>query len=152
MPRQDKDYGEKVTRLDGTHSFEAGRLAMASILVAEDDQAVRDFVSRALAYYGHNVTTVADGSAALAALAERRFDLMLTDIVMPGIDGVALAAQANKTDPDMPVLMMTGFASEGQRARGSAGGIERVISKPFSLKEICSAVDEALAARRTRVH
>ncbi|HVM84646.1 MAG TPA: response regulator [Candidatus Binatia bacterium] len=119
---------------------------MASILVAEDDQAVRDFVSRALAYYGHNVTTVPDGSAALAALSERRFDLMLTDIVMPGIDGVALAAQANKADPDMAVLMMTGFASEGQRANTAA--VERVISKPFSLKEICSAVEEALAARK----
>lgn len=128
---------------------------MASILVAEDDQAVRDFVSRALAYYGHSVTSVPDGSAALAALAERRFDLMLTDIVMPGLDGVALAAEATKQDPAMPVLMMTGFASEGQRAQaaaGSAGPVERVISKPFSLKEICAAVEDALAARRGKVH
>jgi two-component system cell cycle response regulator CpdR len=109
-------------------------------------------VSRALAYYGHQVTTVPDGSAALAALSERRFDLMLTDIVMPGIDGVALAAQANKADPEMAVLMMTGFASEGQRAQSAASPVERVIAKPFSLKDICTAVDQALAARRTRVH
>ena len=129
------------------------RAVMASILVAEDDQAVRDFVSRALAYYGHSVTTVPDGSAALAALAEQRFDLMLTDIVMPGMDGIALASQASKADPDMSVLMMTGFASEGQRAQGpESGPIERVIAKPFSLKEICAAVDEALARRRTRLH
>lgn len=152
MPRNDKESGVDVTRLEGARSFDGGRLAMASILVAEDDQAVRDFVSRALAYYGHTVTTVPDGSAALAALAERRFDLMLTDIVMPGIDGVALAAQANKADPEMPVLMMTGFATEGQRARNASGAVERVIAKPFSLKEICSAVDEALAGRRSRVH
>ncbi|HVZ02608.1 MAG TPA: response regulator [Dongiaceae bacterium] len=131
---------------------------MASILVAEDDQAVRDFVSRALAYYGHNVTTVADGSAALAALAERQFDLMLTDIVMPGLDGIALAAQAAKDNPDMSVLMMTGFASEGLRAQAAANQgtplspVDRVISKPFSLKEICTAVEEALQKRRTRVH
>jgi CheY-like chemotaxis protein len=71
---------------------------------------------------------------------------------MPGLDGVALAAQATKQDPAMPVLMMTGFASEGQRAQGAAGPVERVISKPFSLKEICAAVEDALAARRTRVH
>ena len=121
---------------------------MASILVAEDDQAVRDFVSRALAYYGHDVTSVPDGSAALEALSERRFDLMLTDIVMPGLDGIALAAKATKADPDMPVLMMTGFASEGQRARSSESTVERVIPKPFSLKDICAAVDEALTARR----
>jgi CheY-like chemotaxis protein len=130
-----------------------GQGPMASILVAEDDQAVRDFVSRALAYYGHSVTTVADGSAALAALAEREYDLMLTDIVMPGLDGIALANQAAKENPSMSVLMMTGFASEGQRAQTQQSTIDRVISKPFSLKEICSAVEEALQKRRgSRVH
>jgi CheY-like chemotaxis protein len=128
------------------------RSAMASILVAEDDQAVRDFVSRALAYYGHDVTSVPDGSAALAALAERRFDLMLTDIVMPGIDGITLATSAVQSDPEMPVLMMTGFASEGQRAHSLDAVIEKVISKPFSLRDICTAVDEALAAKRGRTH
>jgi CheY-like chemotaxis protein len=129
-----------------------GQGPMASILVAEDDQAVRDFVSRALAYYGHSVTTVADGSAALAALAERQFDLMLTDIVMPGIDGIALANQATRENPGMSVLMMTGFASEGQRAQAHHNSVDRVISKPFSLKEICTAVEEALQKRRGRVH
>jgi two-component system cell cycle response regulator CpdR len=129
-----------------------GQGPMASILVAEDDQAVRDFVSRALAYYGHNVTTVADGSAALAALAERQYDLMLTDIVMPGMDGITLAVQATKDNPQMSVLMMTGFASEGQRATAPQSPADRVISKPFSLKEICTAVEEALQKRRSRMH
>jgi two-component system cell cycle response regulator CpdR len=154
MPRNDNESDDTVMKFGGGQNVTGGRNAMASILVAEDDQAVRDFVSRALAYYGHSVTSVPDGSAALAALAERRFDLMLTDIVMPGLDGVALAAQATKRDPAMPVLMMTGFASEGQRAQsaGGASPVERVISKPFSLKEICAAVEEALAARRSRVH
>jgi two-component system cell cycle response regulator CpdR len=147
-----KESNEPVMKFGNGENQTGGQSAMASILVAEDDQAVRDFVSRALAYYGHNVTSVPDGSAALAALAERRFDLMLTDIVMPGLDGVALAAQATKQDPAMPVLMMTGFASEGQRAQSTTGPVERVISKPFSLKEICAAVEDALAARRARVH
>jgi CheY-like chemotaxis protein len=152
MPRNDKESEDTVMKFGGGQTLTGGRSAMASILVAEDDQAVRDFVSRALAYYGHSVTSVPDGSAALAALAERRFDLMLTDIVMPGLDGVALAAQATKQDPAMPVLMMTGFASEGQRAQTASGPVERVISKPFSLKEICAAVEEALAGRRSKVH
>ena len=151
MPRNDKESEDPVMKFGGQTST-GGRTVMASILVAEDDQAVRDFVSRALAYYGHSVTSVPDGSAALAALAERRFDLMLTDIVMPGLDGVALAAQATKQDPAMPVLMMTGFASEGQRAQASHNAVERVISKPFSLKDICSAVEEALQKRRARMH
>jgi CheY-like chemotaxis protein len=152
MPRNDKESEDQVMKFGSGQTLTDGRTAMASILVAEDDQAVRDFVSRALAYYGHSVTSVPDGSAALAALSERRFDLMLTDIVMPGLDGVALAAQATKQDPAMPVLMMTGFASEGQRAQSTAGPVERVISKPFSLKEICAAVEDALASRRSRVH
>jgi two-component system cell cycle response regulator CpdR len=141
-----------VMKSEAGREMARGQGNMASILVAEDDQAVRDFVSRALAYYGHDVTTVADGSAALAALAERQFDLMLTDIVMPGLDGIALAAQAIKDNPTMSVLMMTGFASEGQRAQAPHVAVERVISKPFSLKEICAAVDEALQKRRGRVH
>jgi CheY-like chemotaxis protein len=69
---------------------------------------------------------------------------------MPGMDGIALATQATKDNPDMSVLMMTGFASEGQRAQTQR--VDRVISKPFSLKEICAAVEEALQKRRGRVH
>jgi CheY-like chemotaxis protein len=151
MPQNNGNNGGKM-KSEAGRGLVRGQGPMASILVAEDDQAVRDFVSRALAYYGHNVTTVADGSAALAALAERRFDLMLTDIVMPGMDGIALAAQATRDNPQMSVLMMTGFASEGQRAQASHNAVERVISKPFSLKDICSAVEEALQKRRARMH
>jgi two-component system cell cycle response regulator CpdR len=152
MPGNDKESGKPVNKIEGARPSPGTRAATATILVAEDDQAVRDFVSRALAYYGHAVTSVADGSAALAALAERRFDLMLTDIVMPGMDGIALAAKANKADPEMPVLMMTGFAGEGQRAGNATNTVECVISKPFSLKDICAAVEAALAARRARMH
>ena len=133
-------------------SRQYGNTNVASILIAEDDQAVRDFVSRALTYYGHQVTVVPDGGAALAALSERRFDLMLTDIAMPGIDGIALALKATKADPQMSVLMMTGFANEGQRAHNLEALIDQVISKPFSLKDICAAVDQALMARKTQAH
>lgn len=136
----------------GNSSRQSGNINVASILIAEDDQAVRDFVSRALTYYGHQVTVVPDGGAALAALSERRFDLMLTDIVMPGIDGIALALKATKADPQMSVLMMTGFANEGQRAHNLEALIDQVIAKPFSLKDICAAVDQALSSRRTKAH
>jgi CheY-like chemotaxis protein len=77
---------------------------------------------------------------------------MLTDIVMPGMDGITLAVQATKDNPQMSVLMMTGFAGEGQRASAPQCPADRVISKPFSLKEICTAVEEALQKRRGRVH
>jgi CheY-like chemotaxis protein len=118
---------------------------MAKILVAEDDLAVSAFVGRALIHGGHEVVAAPDGLAALARLAEGPFDLLLTDIVMPGLDGIALALKASKDFPDMRILLMTGFAAERQRAHNLEALIHRVISKPFTLQEICAAVDEAMS-------
>jgi two-component system cell cycle response regulator CpdR len=117
---------------------------MAKILVAEDDSAVSAFVNRALTHAGHAVTAVPDGLAALDRLAGDSFDLLLTDIVMPGLDGIALALKASKDYPDMRILLMTGFAAERQRAHNLEALIHRVIAKPFTLDEICAAVDDAL--------
>jgi two-component system cell cycle response regulator CpdR len=117
---------------------------VASILVAEDDTAVSAFVQRALAYRGHEVTAVGDGLAALARLDEARFDLLLTDIVMPGMDGIALALKATREWPAMRILLMTGYAAERQRAHNLEALIHKVIAKPFTLAEICDAVEEAL--------
>lgn len=118
---------------------------MARILVAEDDAAVSAFVARALRHAGHEVTAAPDGSAALSALAAESFDLLLTDIVMPGLDGIALALKASKDHPQMKILLMTGFASERQRAHNLEALIHRVIEKPFTLEAICAAVAEELA-------
>jgi len=119
---------------------------MAKILVAEDDKAVSAFVTRALGHRGHHVRVVADGSAALAALAEESFELLLTDIVMPGLDGIALALKASKDHPEMRILLMTGFAHERQRAHNLEALIHRVVAKPFTLEEICAVVEEELSA------
>jgi DNA-binding response OmpR family regulator len=118
---------------------------VARILVAEDDPAVSAFVVRALAYRGHQVRAVPDGLAALAALGAERFDLLLTDIVMPGLDGIALALKASRDWPDMRILLMTGYAAERQRAHNLEALIHRVIAKPFTLAEICDAVELVLA-------
>jgi two-component system cell cycle response regulator CpdR len=118
---------------------------MARILVAEDDKAVSAFVARALMHRGHDVTTVPDGSAALGALAGDSYELLLTDIVMPNLDGIALALKASKDHPAMKILLMTGFASERQRAHNLEALIHRVIEKPFTLEQICAAVEEELA-------
>jgi two-component system, cell cycle response regulator CpdR len=117
---------------------------VARILVAEDDAAVSTFVARALRHKGHDVTAVSDGSAALSALAFDSFELLLTDIVMPNLDGITLALKASKDHPAMKILLMTGFASERQRAHNLEALIHRVIEKPFSLEQICAAVDEEL--------
>jgi CheY-like chemotaxis protein len=118
---------------------------MARILLAEDDKAVQSFVSRALAYRGHKVTAVDDGLQALEALDQAAFDLLITDIVMPGLDGIALALKVARDQPDLPILMMTGYSAERQRAHNLDALICRVITKPFSLEQICQAAEEVLA-------
>lgn len=118
---------------------------MASILIAEDDKAVREFVSRALHQEGHDIIAVGDGQQALTALGNRPFDMLLADIVMPRMDGIALALKAAKDYPDLPVLLMTGYAAERQRAHNLDALIQEVITKPFTLKDICAAVRRVLA-------
>src|SRR5215469_3052708 len=118
---------------------------MATILLAEDEDSVGAFVTRALTQLGHQVTRVADGLAALNALAASSFDLLLTDIVMPELDGIALALKASKDYPAMKILLMTGYAAERQRAHNLEALVHRVVMKPFTLEEIQKAVAEMLA-------
>jgi CheY-like chemotaxis protein len=123
---------------------------MARILVADDDRAVAEFVRRALVHHGHDVTVVEDGIAALHALQTLDpFDLLLTDIVMPGMDGIALALKVARDYPALRVLLMSGYAAERQRAHNLDVLIQRVISKPFTLQELVRVVDEVLAKPNT---
>lgn len=119
---------------------------MPHILLAEDDDAVRSFVANALLHRGHEVEAVEDGLQALEALEDgsRDFDLLITDIVMPGLDGIGLALRVARDRPDLPILLMTGYSAERQRAHNLDALIARVVVKPFTLKEICEAAEEAL--------
>lgn len=118
---------------------------MPHILLAEDDAAVRSFVANALMHRGHDVEAVEDGLQALEALdGSRDFDLLITDIVMPGLDGIGLALRVARDRPDLPILLMTGYSAERQRAHNLDELIARVVVKPFTLKEICEAAEEAL--------
>ncbi len=121
---------------------------MARVLIAEDDTAVREFVSRALTLGGHEVATANDGLEALDALDGEAFDLLVTDIVMPNLDGIALALKVAKDYPRMPVLLMTGYAAERQRAHNLDVLIHDVIIKPFTLDQICAAAEEALTTHQ----
>ena len=124
----------------------------AKILVAEDDSTVREFVVRALRQQGYEVAAVGDGLEALNALGAERFDLLLADIVMPELDGIALALKVAKDYPDMPVLLMTGYSAERQRAHNLDALIHDVITKPFTLRQICDAAAQVLAKQNTRLN
>jgi len=119
---------------------------MARILVAEDDDNVRAFVTRALSHVGHDVTEAMDGGIAAEICAERNgaFDLLLSDIKMPVMDGIALALTVGSTWPDLTILVMTGFAEQRERAHGLEALIYDVVPKPFSLDVLLGKVADAL--------
>ena len=118
---------------------------MARILIAEDDESVREFVLRALRLSGHDTTVVEDGLQALKALSVEEYDLLLTDIVMPGLDGIALALKVGSSYPAPGIVMMSGYAAERQRAHNLDALVHRVIAKPFSLRQLSDAISETLA-------
>ena len=113
---------------------------MIRILLAEDDDAMRLYLSRALERSGYHVVAVDRGTEALPLIEKDKFDLLLTDIVMPEMDGIELAQQAATIAPDMRVMFITGFAAVTLRA-GKALPQAKVLSKPFHLRDLVLEVD-----------
>ena len=112
---------------------------MPKILLAEDDASLREYLSRALERSGYAVTAVDRGTAAVPLLEAQHFDLLLTDIVMPEMDGIELAQRASAADPDMRVMFITGFAAVALKTGPALNA--RVLSKPFHLRELVGEVD-----------
>jgi CheY-like chemotaxis protein len=121
---------------------------LARILIAEDEEAVRSLIARALAQDGHQVMSARDGAEALDLLGREGmpFDLLLADIRMPVMDGIALALAAARDHPRIAILLMTAYADQRERAFGLDRLIRDVISKPFTLAALRTAVNGALAA------
>ena len=119
---------------------------MARILLTEDDEAVRSFVTRALELDGHCVVSAEDGAQAAEILTREQgaFELLLSDIKMPVMDGIALALLTAREWPKLPILLMTGFADQRERADGLDALVHDIITKPFSLIDIRSAVRNAV--------
>ena len=122
---------------------------MARILIADDEEAIRGLLARALRQDGHAVVTASDGAEALDALVrdDGGFELLLTDIRMPVMDGIALALAAARDYPAVTILLMTGYADQRERANGLDALIHDVITKPFTLAVLRATVNEALAVK-----
>jgi len=125
---------------------------LARILIAEDEDDLRGLLVRALAQDGHEVMSARDGAEALDILCRepKPFDLLLADIRMPVMDGIALALAVARDHPGLCILLMTAYADQRERATGLERLIDGVISKPFNLDTLRAAVDRALAARASR--
>jgi two-component system, cell cycle response regulator CpdR len=121
--------------------------AMARILVVDDEEAVRALIARGLALDGHEVLMAGDGAEALDVLTEHkgRFDLVLSDIRMPLMDGIAMALAAKRDWPDLTILLMTGYAEQRERAKSLENIVVDVMTKPFGLAELRSTVAKVLA-------
>ena len=122
---------------------------MARILIAEDDDTLRELLVRALGEDGHVLTESVDGATALDALSELNgeFDLLLSDVKMPNVDGIELALATGRNHPDIAIMLMTGYAEQRERAHGLDALVQDVIFKPFSIEQIKGAVREALVLR-----
>ena len=121
---------------------------MAKILLAEDDSAMRDFIAKTLRQAGHDVQTCEDGYCAINVINDGpAYDLLLTDIVMPGMDGVELSQKAADKYPDMKVMFITGFAAVAidQQKQNRINSDTKMLSKPFHLKELVDEVNKLLA-------
>lgn len=123
---------------------------MPRVLIVDDEDSMRMLVERAIAMDGHDIVTAADGAEALEILGNEQgtFDLLLTDIQMPIMDGIALALAAARDYPNLTILLMTGFADQRERASGLDAIAHDVITKPFSVADIRTAVADALASRK----
>ena len=123
---------------------------MAKVLIADDEDSMRALVARAIAMDGHETVTAQDGAEALEILTREdgAFDLLLTDIQMPVMDGIALALSAARDFPSLTILLMTGFADQRERASNLNALVHDVVTKPFSVADIRTAVADALAAKK----
>ncbi|MEK7264520.1 MAG: response regulator [Pseudomonadota bacterium] len=119
---------------------------MAAILLAEDDDSMRRFLKKALEKAGHSVVDASQGDEALTELQLREFDLLLTDIVMPVMDGIELARRAAQIDPDMKIMFITGFAAVALNPANRAPEDAKILSKPFHLKDLVQEVERMVAA------
>ena len=119
---------------------------MIRILLAEDDGAMRTYLARALENAGYEVVAVDRGTAAVPYLEREHFDLLLSDIVMPEMDGIELARRATELDPDLKVMFITGFAAVALNPDSDAPKEASVLSKPFHLRDLVNEVERLLAA------
>ena len=119
---------------------------MAKIILAEDDDDMRRFLVKALEKAGHQVTAFGEGASAFEEIKQNTFDLLLTDIVMPEMDGIELARRAAELDPHLKIMFITGFAAVALHPDSKAPKDAKVLSKPFHLRDLVAEVDRMMAA------
>lgn len=119
---------------------------MKKILLAEDDLTMRQFLSKRLKSEGYEVAVFDNGADAYKCLQQEPFSLLLTDIVMPEMDGIELARRASEIDPDLKIMFITGFAAVSLNTHADSLADAKILSKPFHLNTLIAEVDKMLIA------
>jgi two-component system, cell cycle response regulator CpdR len=138
--------GRRAKRGGGVCSPTEAGWKMAKIILAEDDNDMRRFLVKALQNAGFDVISFDNGLSAYQRLREEPFELLLTDIVMPEMDGIELARRASELDPDIKIMFITGFAAVALNADSAAPKHAKVLSKPVHLRDLVNEVQKLLAA------
>jgi CheY-like chemotaxis protein len=124
--------------------MEASKKAGYRILIVDDEPTVCKAIQMMLKYYGHQVQTAADGATALVLFEAGQFDLVITDYLMPEMKGDQLVAHIKRSRPDQRIILATAFAEDFLTDGKSSGGVDHVLTKPFSLEELRTAVDKVM--------
>lgn len=119
---------------------------MARILLVDDDQGSLDFVRRALEMDGHAVTATQDSNEAFEKLKKGRFEVLVTDVNMPGLDGITLARKAADAAQGIKLVLMSGFSDVLEKAKALQAAGARLVLKPFPIEKIRAEVRDVLAA------
>ncbi len=135
---------------DGPRTAKGAHVSPKTLLVVDDDPIARDNLARILEHEGHRALQAESGPAALEIIAQRDLDLVVTDLKMPGMDGLALLAEAKRLRPDTEIILMTGYASVGTAVQAMRDGAYDYISKPFEVEEMRALVEKALEKRGLR--
>ena len=122
----------------------------AKILIVDDEQFVRDLLEKVLRRRGHDVVVVGDADQALKALEAAEVDLLLPDVVMPGMDGFDLLRRVKSAYPQIKVIVLTGYARKQSISDFLLYGADEYLSKPFQVHELISAVDRVTGAPPAR--
>jgi excisionase family DNA binding protein len=143
--RRDIDGWVEANReAEGERRSQEGPGEKPCVLVVDDDHAVRELLSKALTAAGYLVDVAVDGASALVRLGEKGYDLMITDLKMPGQDGLSVIREARRTSPALPVIIITGYSSEATAIEAINLGVAGYLTKPFRVPRILAATARAL--------
>jgi len=122
------------------------RSARQRVLVVDDEASIRDLLSKTLALAEYDVDTAPDGNSALDRMRQFNYDLLIADLKMPGMDGLALIRQAKRIKADLPVIIITGFSTESSAIEAVNLGVAGYLTKPFRVPQVLAAASKALGA------